>query len=307
MPLDFLLEQTIASNVASALAEDVGSGDITARLIDVNAVARATIITREQAVLCGIAWVNEVFRQLDPNIELHWRVADGDHIHPDQTLCELTGNARALLTGERAALNFLQTLSGTATVARDYAQRVAGSGIRVLDTRKTLPGLRLAQKYAVKIGGCDNHRLGLYDAFLIKENHIAACGGIPQAIARARQIAPGKPVEVEVENLDECRAALDAGVERIMLDNFTPAQIEAAVTLRKTFGRDPGGRDPSGREPRRDVRSEPGQNTTTEFEVSGNIDNHSLASYQANGVDFISSGAITKHCRAVDFSLRITG
>ncbi len=295
MPLDALLKQTIATNVAGALAEDVGSGDITAQLIGANAVARATIITREQAVICGIPWVNEVFRQLDSNLELQWQVADGDAIYPDQTLCELTGNARVLLTGERAALNFLQTLSGTATAARDYAQQVAGSGIRVLDTRKTLPGLRLAQKYAVKIGGCDNHRLGLYDGFLIKENHIAACGGIAQAIARARDIAPGKPVEVEVENLDECRAALTTGVERIMLDNFTPAQIEEAVALREALGK----------QPRRGAQSDPNQGTTTQFEVSGNIDHQSLAIYQANGVDFISSGALTKHCRAVDYSMRI--
>ncbi len=296
MPPDFLLQQTIAANVASALAEDVGSGDITALLIGANAVARAVIITREQAVICGIPWVNEVFRQLDSNLELQWQVADGDAIHPDQTLCQLTGNARALLTGERTALNFLQTLSGTATAARDYARRIAGSDIRVLDTRKTLPGLRLAQKYAVKVGGCDNHRLGLYDAFLIKENHIAACGGIAQAIAKARDIAPGKPVEVEVENLDECRAALTAGVERIMLDNFTPAQIEEAVALRKTLGK----------QPRHGAQGESDHSVTTQFEVSGNIDYQRLATYQANGVDFISSGALTKHCRAVDYSMRIT-
>ncbi len=296
MPLDPLLKQAITANVASALAEDIGGGDITAGLIAADAVAYATIITREQAVICGIAWVAEVFHQLDKGVTLRWSVADGDTIYPDQTVCELTGSARALLTGERTALNFLQTLSGTATVARDYAQRVAGSAIRILDTRKTLPGLRLAQKYAVKIGGCHNHRLGLYDAFLIKENHIAACGGIPQAIARARQLAPGKPVEVEVENLDECRAALTKGVERIMLDNFTPAQIEEAVALRKALGKEP---QPS-------EQGAAGKNAATAFEVSGNIDGHSLATYQTLGVDFISSGAITKHCRAVDYSLRMT-
>ncbi len=295
MPLDSVLKQTITANVATALAEDVGDGDITAQLIGANAIARATIITREAAVICGIPWVNEVFHQLDANLELQWLVADGDAIYPDQTLCELTGNARALLTGERTALNFLQTLSGTATAARDYARRIAGSGIRVLDTRKTLPGLRLAQKYAVKMGGCDNHRLGLYDAFLIKENHIAACGGMAQAIARARDIAPDKPVEVEVENLEECRAALAAGVERIMLDNFTPAQIEEAVALRKALGK----------QPRCGEQGDPDQSVATQFEVSGNIDDRSLATFQANGVDFISSGALTKHCRAIDFSMRI--
>ncbi len=295
MPLDSALKQTITANVATALAEDIGDGDITARLIGANASARATIITREAAVICGIPWVNEVFHQLDANLELQWGVVDGDAIYPDQTLCELTGNARALLTGERTALNFLQTLSGTATAARDYARRIAGSGIRVLDTRKTLPGLRLAQKYAVKVGGCDNHRLGLYDAFLIKENHIAACGGMVQAITRARDIAPDKPVEVEVENLEECRAALAAGVERIMLDNFTPAQIEEAVALRKALGK----------QPRCGEQGDTDQSVATQFEVSGNIDDRSLATFQANGVDFISSGALTKHCRAVDYSMRV--
>lgn len=293
--LDQILLQDIITSVQRALAEDIGGGDITALLIPEDSASEATIISRENAVICGIPWVNEVFRQLDPGIALDWAAADGDNIIANQTLCHLKGNSRALLTGERTALNFLQTLSGTATVSRQYAQLVEHSSTRILDTRKTLPGLRLAQKYAVRTGGCHNHRMGLYDAFLIKENHIAACGGIGKAVARARERAPGKPVEVEVENLEECRAALDAGVERIMLDNFTPAQIEAAVTLRNTLGK----------EPRSGEHGAADQNATTAFEVSGNIDKHSLATYRTPGVDFISSGAITKHCHAVDFSMRI--
>ncbi|MBK6961993.1 MAG: carboxylating nicotinate-nucleotide diphosphorylase [Gammaproteobacteria bacterium] len=266
--------------VTQALAEDIGDGDLTAQLIPAGTAARARIITREDAVLCGIPWAEAVFARLDPAIDIRWLAAEGEDIRADQTLCELAGDARALLTGERSALNFLQTLSGTATAARRYRDLAAGTGVTVLDTRKTIPGLRLAQKYAVRVGGCRNHRIGLHDAFLIKENHIAACGGIAEAVASARRIAPGKPVEVEVENLDECRQALAAGAERIMLDNFTPADIATAVTLRGAG--------------------------TTEYEVSGNIDEQSLRRYAAAGVDFISTGALTKHLKAVDLSFRLT-
>ena len=266
--------------VTQALAEDIGDGDLTAQLIPAGTAARARIITREDAVLCGIPWAEAVFARLDPAIDIRWLAAEGEDIRADQTLCELAGDARALLTGERSALNFLQTLSGTATAARRYRDLAAPTGVTVLDTRKTIPGLRLAQKYAVRVGGCRNHRIGLHDAFLIKENHIAACGGIAEAVASARRIAPGKPVEVEVENLAECRQALAAGAERIMLDNFTPADIATAVTLRGAG--------------------------TTEYEVSGNIDEQSLRRYAAAGVDFISTGALTKHLKAVDLSFRLT-
>lgn len=202
------LQGEIQANVRTALAEDVGGGDLTAQLIDPQREAEARVITREHATIAGRAWVDEVFRQVDPRVLVTWQVEDGQRVEPNQMLFQLKGPARALLTGERSALNFLQLLSGTATRSQHYADLVAGTAVKLLDTRKTLPGLRLAQKYAVTCGGCHNHRIGLYDAFLIKENHIAACGGIDRAIAEARRIAPGKPVEVEVENLDELRQAL---------------------------------------------------------------------------------------------------
>jgi nicotinate-nucleotide pyrophosphorylase (carboxylating) len=281
MKLEPELQADLERLVTQALAEDLGDGDITAQLIPAHTRADARIITREAGVLCGSPWAEAVFRRLDPAVRVRWRAAEGDDLRPDQVLCELAGDARALLTGERTALNLLQTLSGTATAARRYRDLAlaAGSGIRVLDTRKTIPGLRLAQKYAVRTGGCQNHRLGLHDAFLIKENHIAACGGIGAAVAAARRLAPGRPVEVEVENLDECRQALEAGAERIMLDNFSGADIRAAVELRG---------------PR-----------ATELEVSGNIDETSLLTFAAAGVDFISSGALTKHLRALDLSFQL--
>ena len=288
MDINPALAANIVASVELALAEDVGSGDITAQLIPADKQSSATIITREDAVVCGIAWVNEVFHQLDPSLKVNWAVQDGDAISVDQTLCTLQGNARALLTGERAALNFLQTLSGTATTSRHYAGLMANAGgvgqrIRVLDTRKTLPGLRLAQKYAVKVGGCDNHRIGLYDAFLIKENHIAACGGIAKAVAQARIIAPQKPVEVEVENLDEYQQALSAGADRIMLDNFSHADIQQA----------------------RQISQAQDQNSTVELEVSGNIAADNIEQYQNLDIDFVSTGALTKHCQAIDYSMRI--
>ncbi|HVL01627.1 MAG TPA: carboxylating nicotinate-nucleotide diphosphorylase, partial [Dongiaceae bacterium] len=225
----------IPRTVAFALEEDVRTGDITASLIPVTQTARARVITREDAVVCGVEWVNEVFRQVDPSVTVTWHVRDGDNVSPNQVLFELEGKARSLLTGERCALNFLQTLSGTATVCRRYADIVAGTGVKLLDTRKTLPGLRTAQKYAVTCGGCFNHRIGLYDAFLIKENHIAACGGIGKAVAAARVIAPGKPVEVEVENFEELEQALAAGADIIMLDDFDLEGMGKAVAF--TAGR----------------------------------------------------------------------
>ena len=288
MEINPALAANIVASVEQALAEDIGSGDITAQLIPADKQSSATIITREDAVVCGIAWVNEVFHQLDPSLKVSWSVQDGDAISVDQTLCTLQGSARALLTGERAALNFLQTLSGTATTSRHYAGLMANAGgggqkIRVLDTRKTLPGLRLAQKYAVKVGGCDNHRMGLYDAFLIKENHIAACGGIAKAVAQARIIAPQKPVEVEVENLDEYQQALSAGADRIMLDNFSHEDIQQARQISQA----------------QDIAS------AVELEVSGNIAADNIEQYQDLDIDFVSTGALTKHCQAVDYSMRI--
>ncbi|MEH6542362.1 MAG: carboxylating nicotinate-nucleotide diphosphorylase [Porticoccaceae bacterium] len=288
MNIDPELQQDIDDSVAKALAEDIGSGDITAQLIPAEHKAQATIATREDAVVCGIPWVDAVFAQLDPQIKIDWAVSEGDDIQAGQTLCTLSGKARSLLTGERAALNFLQTLSGTATVARHYSKLVANSGITILDTRKTLPGLRLAQKYAVRVGGCQNHRIGLYDAFLIKENHIAACGGIQQAVERARVIAPGKPVEIEVENLEECQQALSAGAERIMLDNFLLPDVTRAVALRDY------------------QRDQQNGKQRTELEVSGNIEGETLGAYRNSGIDFISSGALTKHLKATDYSMRIT-
>ena len=278
MQADQALEQDIIDSVKRALAEDIGSGDITAMLIPEDRLAEARVITREAAIVCGQAWVNEVYRQLDPDVAIHWLVQDGERVAPDQTLFTLKGSARSLLTGERAALNYLQTLSGTATTAGEFAELIGDKPIRILDTRKTIPGLRLAQKYAVKAGGCHNHRIGLYDAVLIKENHIAACGGIDRAVAQARQIDADKPVEVEVENLAELQQAIDAGADIVMLDNFSKAMVEQAVVIAS------------------------GQ---VKLEVSGNITQQGLADAAAAGIDFISSGALTKHCRAIDLSFRL--
>ncbi len=270
--------EDIIECVRRALAEDIGDGDITAQLIPADTLASATVITREAAVLCGQPWVNEVFRQVDPGVTLSWAVEEGAEVDADQLLLTLRGPARSLLTGERAALNFLQTLSGTATITRHYVNLLAGSGITLLDTRKTIPGLRLAQKYAVRIGGGTNHRIGLYDAFLIKENHIAACGSVQQAVRRAREIAADKPVEVEVENLEELRQALEAGADIIMLDNFSDADIRTAGDL--VAGR-------------------------ARLEISGNVTSETIARLSGFRVDYISSGALTKHCHAIDLSMRI--
>nr|WP_244596008.1 carboxylating nicotinate-nucleotide diphosphorylase [Pseudidiomarina aestuarii] len=268
--------------VELALREDLNGSaaelDITAQLIEADRCAEARVITREPAVICGVDWVNEVFVQLGGDVELRWHVKDGDTVSADQTLFELRGPARAILTGERTALNFLQTLSGVATTTAHYVKNLEHSHTRLLDTRKTIPGLRTALKYAVVCGGGHNHRVGLYDAYLIKENHILACGGIAAAITQARQLQPDKIVEVEVENLAEYSEALTAGADIIMLDNFSLADIYTAVERRQ------------------------GQ---TKLEVSGNITSDRLAELGRTGVDYISSGALTKNIQSIDLSLRI--
>lgn len=269
----------IEANARRALSEDIGSGDITAQLIPAERLAHARVITRDAAVICGSAWVDAVFRQLDPRVAVHWQVADGESVAPNQTLFNLEGPARALLSGERSALNFLQTLSAVATRCRHFADLVEDTGVMLLDTRKTLPGLRLAQKYAVTQGGCYNHRIGLYDAFLIKENHIAACGGIAQAISAAHGIAPGKPVEIEVESLDELQQALEAGADIVMLDELSLEDMRSAVAL--TAGR-------------------------AKLEASGGINEATLRTIAETGVDYISIGSLTKDVRAIDLSMRLS-
>ena len=271
-------QDAVLTNVRAALAEDVGSGDITAALIPQGNTANARIITREDGILCGQAWVNAVFAELDPLVQVLWQCEDGQAITAGDTLFTLQGPARSLLTGERCALNFLQLLSGTATVCQRYAALVAGTGVKLLDTRKTVPGLRMAQKYAVACGGCHNHRIGLFDAFLIKENHIQACGGIAAAVQAAHSVAPGKPVEVEVENLEELQQALQADCDRVMLDNFSLQQLREAVAITK--GR-------------------------LELEASGNVTETTLRAIAETGVDYISIGALTKDCKAMDLSMRL--
>lgn len=280
------LQRDIIQMVAITLTEDIGkdaadSGDITAELIPENETANATIITREECVLAGQAWVDEVFSQLDQQYgqktTVHWHANDGDAISANNTLFTLSGNARILLTGERTALNFLQLLSGTATVSSHYANQVKHTQVKLLDTRKTIPGLRTAQKYAVMCGGCHNHRIGLYDAFLIKENHIAACGGIQQAIKTAKNNHPNKAVEIEVENLQELETALAAQADIVMLDNFSLIELKQGVEL--TQGR-------------------------AKLEASGGVTESTLVPIAETGVDYISIGALTKDCRAVDLSMR---
>lgn len=268
----------IAALVRRALEEDVGSGDITARLIPADATAQGHIVCREKAILCGIPWADEVAARVDPAIQITWLADDGDELAPDQAIARLSGPARSLLTAERCMLNFLQTLSGTATIAHRYARRVAHTGVQLLDTRKTLPGLRTAQKYAVRCGGCGNHRMGLYDAFLIKENHISACGSITGAVEAARRIAANRPVEVEVESLEQLREALQCEPDVIMLDNFGPGLLREAVGI--TAGR-------------------------CRLEASGGITDATLVEVAETGVDHISIGALTKDCRAIDLSMRL--
>ena len=264
--------------VSLALSEDIGSGDITAGLVEPDRKARARVISRESGILCGTQFADTVFSIIDPELEVTWHKQDGDSLIKNDLLFTVDGHARPILTGERTALNFLQLLSGTATLASRYAEAVKGTDVRLLDTRKTIPGLRVAQKYAVSCGGCHNHRIGLFDAFLIKENHIEACGGIGAAIARAHEIAPGKPVEVEVENLREMSQAIDAAADRIMLDNFDEDLLREAVAINK--GR-------------------------SELEASGNVGLHNLRAIAKTGVDFISIGALTKTVQPLDLSLRL--
>jgi nicotinate-nucleotide pyrophosphorylase (carboxylating) len=300
MKLDLTpFEKDISNTVKQALLEDIGTdstgnilvnGDITAQLIPENNQATARIISRDHAVIAGSAWVNEVFKQLDSNVRIDWKINDGQWVEPNQILFELTGSARSLLTGERAALNFLQTLSATATLCRYYAGLVKGTGVKLLDTRKTLPGLRIGQKYAVSVGGCYNHRIGLYDAFLIKENHIHTCGSIKNAVEKAHLIAPGKKVEVEVESLEELTTALKAGADIIMLDNFSPALMVDAVVLNKTFA---------------NAKNASGIGKHAKLEASGGITTKTLRAYAETGVDYISIGALTKDCTAVDLSMRL--
>ncbi|HAB91822.1 MAG TPA: carboxylating nicotinate-nucleotide diphosphorylase [Pseudomonas sp.] len=279
---NILLEQLraeIEANVRTALVEDVGSGDITAQLIPADQAASARVITREAAVISGVAWVNEVFRQVDSSVQVRWLVADGERVAANAVLFELEGKARSLLTGERAALNFLQTLSAVATRCQYFADKVSDTAVKLLDTRKTLPGLRLAQKYAVTCGGCHNHRLGLYDAFLIKENHITACGGVAATVQAAHRIAPGKPVEVEVESLDELRQALAAGADIIMLDELSLDDMRTAVKINA------------------------GQ---AKLEASGGVNEQTIRGIAETGVDYISLGTLTKDVRAVDLSMRLS-
>jgi len=271
------IPQDVEQVVACALQEDVGSGDITAHLIDAATLGKAQVISREAAVICGRPWFDGVFRQVDNTVRIHWQIEEGTQVQANQTLCQLSGPARALLTGERTALNFLQTLSATTTQAQRYALAVAGLPVKILDTRKTLPGLRSAQKYAVRCGGCYNHRMGLYDAILIKENHIIAAGSIENAVIQSLQQFPQKMVEVEVENLQQVQQALNAGAHRLLLDNMSTALMREAVQL-------VGGR--------------------AELEASGGITLDNIRDIALAGVDYISIGAITKNIEAVDLSMR---
>ena len=270
--------ESVSRLVNTALAEDVGAGDLTAALIPADARCRADVVAREPAVLCGRAWFDAVYRALDERVQVTWHAADGERLAADQVVCSVLGPARAVNTGERTAINLLQALSGTATAARRHADRLAGTQTAVLDTRKTVPGLRLAQKYAVRCGGCRNHRIGLFDAMLVKENHISAAGGLRAAIEAARTAHPDAPLEVEVETLEQLDEALSLGVTMILLDNFEPPAIRDAVA--RTRGR-------------------------AELEVSGGISEDELIALADTGVDFISIGGLTKHLRAVDFSMRV--
>lgn len=266
----------ISKLVAASLSEDIGSGDITAALIPADATASAKIISRQQAVFCGRAWADEVLRQVDPNSTVAWQIDDGSMIAADQILVTLHGNSRSLLTAERSVLNFLQTLSATSTQSHNFAQLVHHTQCTLLDTRKTLPGMRVAQKYAVRCGGCENHRIGLFDAFLIKENHIQACGSISNAVHTARSMHPKLPLEIEVESIMQMEQALACGVDIVMLDNFSLEDLVSAVAVCR--GR-------------------------AKLEASGMVDAHSLVSIAETGVDYVSIGALTKNCQAIDLSM----
>ncbi|MCH8104432.1 MAG: carboxylating nicotinate-nucleotide diphosphorylase [Proteobacteria bacterium] len=271
------LPQNIQNDVKRVLQEDIGNGDISAQLIDQDAVLEMNLLVREDAVLCGSAWFDEVFRQCDRAIKIKWSAGDGDRVKANTNLCTLSGLARALLSAERSALNFLQTLSGTATITRQYVDRISDTNCRILDTRKTIPQLRLAQKYAVVCGGGTNHRIGLFDAYLIKENHLAACGSIKAAVELGRTLHPERFLEVEVEDLDQLQQVIDAQADRALLDNFTVEKLKQAVTL---------------------------NDRRIELEASGNITDENLLAFARTGIDFISIGALTKHLQAIDFSLR---
>jgi nicotinate-nucleotide pyrophosphorylase (carboxylating) len=272
IPLSIIVE-----NIKTSFQEDIGPGDITALLIEQGTQLDVSLICREPAILCGCEWFTQAFLLLDPKIELQWFFKDGDLVEADSIVCHLSGNARSILSAERSALNFLQTLSATATVTHRYQKQIAGTGCNILDTRKTIPGLRMAQKYAVKCGGGTNHRIGLFDAYLLKENHLAAAGSIAAAVKNARALQPKVLLEIEVENLDQLEQAINAGADRVLLDNFTLPMLEQAVAL--TAGR-------------------------VELEASGNITLENIRQIAETGVNYISIGALTKHIRAIDFSLR---
>ncbi len=267
----------IVENINTSFSEDIASGDITASLIADDAVLNVSLICREPAVLCGSQWFSQAFLQLDPEIEINWQASEGQLLESGSIVCRLKGNARAILSAERTALNFLQTLSATATATHRYQTQIADTGCKILDTRKTIPGLRMAQKYAVKCGGGTNHRIGLFDAYLLKENHLAAAGSIPAAVKHARDLHPEVLLEVEVENLDQLQQAMDAKVDRVLLDNFTLDMLRQAVSQAKGV---------------------------VELEASGNITLDNIREVAECGVDFISIGALTKHIHAIDFSLR---
>jgi len=268
-----------SADIERLLEEDIGAGDVTVLIVPQQTRATAEVITREAAVLCGQSWFDAVFDHLDPSVRIQWAVAEGAEAAAGGLLCRLEGPARSLLTGERTALNLLQTLSATATIARRYAQAVAGLAVQILDTRKTIPGLRKAQKYAVRCGCCHNHRMGLYDGILIKENHILAAGSIASAVTQARDLGADIPVEVEVETIDQLAQAIEAGAERVLLDNFELESMRQAVALN------------AGR---------------AKLEVSGNVDLASIRAIAETGVDFISVGGLTKNVKAIDLSMRIT-
>ena len=275
------LPADLATQVEAALREDLGSGDVTAALVPAAQRVRGSVVAREEAVLCGRAWVDETFRQLDPRVQLTWHASDGERVAAGQAIFAIAGPARPVLSGERTALNFLQLLSGTATMTRRFVDAVAGTGCRILDTRKTVPGLRTAQKYAVRCGGAHNHRMGLYDQVLIKENHIAAARSLTGAIEAARRSAAGIGVEVEVETLGELQEALNARPDIILLDDFTLEDMRAAVALNRAAG------------------------TAAKLEVSGSVSLEAVRAIAETGVDYISVGAITKHVRAIDLSMRL--
>jgi nicotinate-nucleotide pyrophosphorylase (carboxylating) len=275
------LPTDLAGQVEAALREDIGGGDVTAALVPAGQSVRGSVITREAAILCGRAWAQETFRRLDPRVRLDWHAADGAALAAQQVIFAIAGPARAVLTGERTALNFLQLLSGTATATRRFVEAVAGTRCRILDTRKTIPGLRSAQKYAVRCGGGDNHRMGLYDCVLIKENHIAAAGSLTAAIGAARRGAPGLTVEVEVESLAELEEALQARPDIILLDEFTLPDMQTAVRRNESLGR------------------------PVKLEASGSVSLEAVHAIAATGVDYVSIGALTKHVRAVDLSMRL--